>query len=78
MKLKPRTHYKIYNKTVYYIIYTGTRWVYVIAEHRNNKLLHRPNKKVKWGSIKQWQDFITQGHNKTEELSKNDLFLELL
>ena len=74
MKLKPRTYYKIYNKTMYYIIYTGTRWVYVIAEHYNNKLLHRPNKKVKWGTLEEYNDY----NNKIEEISKEDLFLELL
>ena len=81
MKLKPNTYYKRSydtNKDDYDILYTGTKWVYDIASKYNNNLLVKYTKKFKWWTIEEWQRYIKHQHIKVEELSKEDLFLELL
>ena len=74
MKIKHNTYYK----DEYDILYTGTKWVYFIAYTYNEELIKYDNR-FKWCTIKKFQDFVNiSTYNKIEELSKEDLFLELL
>ena len=78
MKIKPRTYYKeFYDKDKYAILYTGTKWVYCRASKYNGKLIKYDNR-IKWETIKELQDYINSSDYKLEEISKEDLFLELL
>jgi len=77
--IKPNTYYKrYYNINVYDIIYTDNKWVYIIADKFNNIPLIKYDKKPGWGTIKRYQEFINDKNYKIEEISKEDLFLELL
>jgi len=80
MKLKSKTYYKVYdnNGDGYDIVYTGTKWIYRIAEKYRITVLHTFNKKRKWGTIREWQSIIEYNGFKIKELSKEELFLELL
>ena len=81
IKLKPRTYYKdSYNTEYeeYTIIYTGNKWVYIIADKDKNKLLEKRNKKFNIATIEEWQHIINIYNSKIEEMSKEDVFLELL
>ena len=86
MKIKPRTYYKCYYKCYYVndlyeydIMYTGTKRIYEIAYKHINEPLFKWDKKIYRGSITQFQDSVNiSAYNKIEELSKEDLFLELL
>jgi len=79
MKVKPRTYYKKYYTSDWYAIYyTGNKHVYSIAETSLNKALIKYNKRRYWTTIKYWQYYIKHQHIKVEEISKEDLFLELL
>ena len=82
IKLKPRTYYKCYyvhdDLYEYDIMYTGTKHVYEIAYKHINEPLFKYDKKYTWGVINIWQDFMTRYNIKIEELSKEDVFLELL
>ena len=81
MNIKPSTYYKEYDKILgcYYIIYTGTKWVYDIASKIKNEPLSKYSEKFVYGTIEEWQRHIERDNNiKVEELSKEDLFLELL
>ena len=81
MKIKPRTYYKIYyneDKEWYNIVYTGNKWVYEIASKYFDEPLTKYSKKPVWGNIKDFQKQITLGRYDIEEISKEDLFLELL
>ena len=76
MKIKPRTYYKrYYDKDEYDIVYTDNEWVYCITYKYNGKLI-KHDKKYKWGTIREW--YINSSDYKLEEISKEDLFLELL
>ena len=81
MNFKTNTYYKCYydndDSTVYDILYISKKYVYGIASKRENNILVKKNKAT-WGVINIWQDFITRYNIKTEEISKEDLFLELL
>jgi len=91
MKIKPNTYYKIYYppytqkicNAKYAIYYTGYKWVYIIAKKYYNKPLVKI-KKIKWIAINYYQNYITPYKSKNdntlkiEELSKEDVFLELL
>ena len=81
MKIKPRTYYKIYynvDKEWYDILYTGNKWVYIIAYKHNNNPLIKYDKKIKWFTINDYQDYIDMYSIKIKELTKEDVFLELL
>jgi len=93
MKIKPNTYYKnyfydindpsikyreYYSNTDYDIVYTGNKWVYYIASKYNDTPLIKYDKKIKWRIIKRYQEFINDNNYKIEELSKEDVFLELL
>jgi len=78
MKIKPRTYYKRYYLTNgYKIFYTGNKYVYYIADVYNN-ITRKNYKKHKWIEIAYWQETIDKSNEKLIELSKEDLFLELL
>ena len=82
-KIKARTYYKIYYTNIGYdILYTGNKWVYEIAEQVGTKPLKKHDKRIIWWKIKNWQEDIDRNKysnlNKLEELSKEDVFLELL
>ena len=85
-KIKARTYYKIYYTETesiigddhYIILYTGTKWVYIIAKKYYNKPLFKYDKKFKWDIIKHLQNSINIFNYKIEEISKEDVFLELL
>ena len=81
IKIKPRTYYKrYYHEDDYDIHYTGNKYVYIIAFKYKNHLLIKHTKKEVWGTIKNFQDFvnISAYYNKIEEISIEDVFLELL
>ena len=84
MNIKPRTYYNVYDNTEvcdyngYDIVYTGTKWVYRIAYQYDDEPLIKYTKKYKWGTIKEWQYYIKKQKLKVEEISKSDVFLELL
>ena len=91
MRIKSKTYYIIYyNKNIndYDIIYTDNKWVYVIAtKHKHVPLIIKYDKKVKWFTIKDWQYDIgnqtkyqidNKYNVKMEEVSKEEVFLELL
>ena len=88
IKLKPNTYYKDYYHTItdlgltpkmeYNIVYTDTKWVYIIADMRINEPIYKHDKKYKWGTIREWQENIDLYSIKIEEMSKEDVFLELL
>ena len=78
MKIKPRTYYKrYYDKDNYDILYTDNEWVYCIAYEHNGKLIKYDNR-IKWETIREYQVYINSNDYKLEEISKEDLFLELL
>ena len=81
MNLKPNTYYKCYyvhDLHEYDIMYIDNEWVYFIADMRINEPIYKYDKKYKWGTIREWQAYINRYNVKVEELSKEDVFLELL
>ena len=84
MKLKPNTYYKryyIFKETDYDIIYTRTKWGYIIMAV---KYVGKPLVKVKYdkkfniGTVEELQHDIDFYSVKVEEISESDVFLELL
>jgi len=82
MKIKVRTYYigHNYNENTYSILYTGNIYVYKIAMKYSTKPLIKYTKKEVWWTIEKWQDQINNHLNnyKIKEISKEDVFLELL
>jgi len=85
MKIKPNTYYKRYSTTSiydYHIWYTDNKSVYIIAVKSKNTTLYKMNTPHKIKNIKAVNDYINAGIAKPtmtlEEISKEDLFLELL
>ena len=82
MKFKPNTYYKNHfddgDSTVYYILYTDTKCVYCIAYKTENQPLVKYDKHFNTGTIEMWQEHINHYFYKIEEMSKEDVFLELL
>ena len=87
MKIKPRTYYKRYyneDKEWYDILYTGNKWVYIIAEKKYDNPLVKYDKKFKWYTINSYQEFLNRAsnvfieHPTIKELTKEEVFLELL
>jgi len=83
MKIKPNRYYKeYYNETDhsggYNILYTDTKHVYILSYTRRNVPFYKYNHKVKLVTIKAWQEYINHYFYKIEEISKEDVFLELL
>ena len=84
-KIKSNSYYKdyyggnidCYSITGYRIFYTDDHTAYKIAYKYNGELI-KHDKKENWGSIKGWNRFINKFNLKIEELSKEDVFLELL
>jgi len=83
IKIKRNRYYKEYysnSKEDYDILYTGTKWVYIIAQQFDNEPLYKRDSKHRWCSISEWQKHINMYKNRynIKEISKEDLFLELL
>lgn len=79
IKIKPRTYYKMYYyKDSYDIYYTGNKWGYCIASKYIDEPLTKHSKKLVCGNIKDFQKQINLGKYDIEEISKKDVFLELL
>ena len=80
MNIKPRTYYKYhtFNDQDFDIIYTGNKWVYIVAEKYGTSPLEKRDKRIVWDTIKEWQLMVNRNMYKITELSKDDLFLELL
>jgi len=81
MKIKPNTYYKrYYTNSIfeYDIKYTDKKYVYIIAEKEYDNPLDKFDKKFKWGTIKRYQRIINVNNYNIEEISKEDVFLELL
>ena len=85
--IKPNSYYKDYFSDIKEsnIIYTDAKMVYLIALVRINKPTIKLNKKLEWGTIKHYQRIIKDkpllknvNNYKIEEISKEDVFLELL
>ena len=79
IKIKPNSYYKGYYDAHYSIWCTDNKYAYCIARKFENGPLTLI-KYSRWGTIKNFQDFINISayYNKIEEISKEDLFLELL
>ena len=84
-KFKPNTYYKRYyisykkdSTQTYSILYTDDKCLYEIAFCSENKLLHKFNTKYVWGNIDYLQYHMNINKPNIEELSKEDVFLELL
>jgi len=80
MKIKPNTYYKLYYNNInsYNVFYTDTKHVYEIAYNYNNNPLIKSNEKRSLGTIKSYQEYILRHNITVEEISKGDVFLELL
>jgi len=81
MTIKPRTYYKRYNRNdihCYSIYYTGRKNVYTVAYTTRFSCLRKTRKKLKWGTIEHWQHDTDYFKHIVEEVSKEDVFLELL
>jgi len=79
MKIKVRTYYKQwYSNGSYVILYTGTKCAYLIAYKRGNQPLVKYDKKIKEATIKFWEEFINTYSYNVKEISKGDVFLEML
>ena len=81
MKIKPNTYYKgYYTNSIfeYDILYTDTKYVYIIAEKEYDNPLDKFDKKFKWGTINDYQDYIDMYSIKIKELTKEEVFLEML
>ena len=83
MKIKPNSYYKRYYNNYYSdhysIWYTGNKYAYIIARKYTNDPLVKLAKKEVWWTIEEWNKFINRSnYNKMEEISKGDVFLELL
>jgi len=80
MKIKPNSYYKRYYNNInsYDIFYTDTKHVYEIARKYTNDPLVKLAKKEVWWTIEEWNKFINIYNYKMEEISKGDVFLELL
>jgi len=80
--IKPNSYYKLYYygyPNSYSLCHTNTTQMYKIAQKTGTyKPSIKLNKKLKWGSIKEWEMYITRRNDKIEEISKEDVFLELL
>ena len=78
MKIKDKTYYKRYYKDHYSIWCIDNELVYIIADMRINEPIYKRDKKYKLGTIKELQHDIDYYSIKVEEISKEDVFLELL
>ena len=78
IKIKPKSYYKRCYGDHYSIWYTGNKYAYIIARKYTNEPLVKLAKKELWNTIDSWQIYLTDNKYKTKELSKEDVFLELL
>ena len=79
MNIKPKMYYKrSCTYDVYSIYYIGVKYVYQLAYKNENSVLVKHNKKKKMGTIKDWKKRTNHFNLIVEEISKEDVFLELL
>jgi len=79
MNIKPNTYYKMHYKYGYNIIYNDDGiWIYDIATKRKDKPLVKYDRKFWWGRTKEFIAHIRKHNIKVEEITTEDLFLELL
>ena len=78
MKLKLNRYYKLCYITGYIVLYIDNKWCYRIAEKFGTKPLVTYNIKYRRATVNEWQEYINTYNIKIEEMSKEDLFLELL
>jgi len=81
VKIKRNTWYKIRSaneKNTYGIVRAKIKWVYIIARQYRNPPLERYDIPLKWVTIGDSNTNVKKHKYKVEELSKEDLFLELL
>jgi len=79
MKIKHNTYYKVYYDNDRYSIWCiDNEYIYYIAEQFGTDPLIKYDKRIKYGSIKNWQEHVHRNNYKIEEMSKGDLFLEML
>jgi len=80
IKIKPYRYYKRYytDSNDYDIHYTDDTWCYRIAIKYRNRLLIKCNGNVYWEYITNWQYQINKHRYNVEEVSIEDVFLELL
>jgi len=76
--VKSRKYYVVIILYIKYVIITDEKHAYLIACKYNNEPLIKYDPKVNWGTIKGLQEFINHNNYKIEEITKEDLFLELL
>jgi len=86
MKIKPYTYYKecyiTDNIKRYYLYITDTKYVYQIAykykyKDKDNPLI-KYDEKLKCGTIREWQEDTNTHSYNVKEISKGDVFLEML
>jgi len=81
MKIKPNRYYKeCYKDNVveYFIIYVDEKYVYLIACKYKDDPLYKYNTKHKWGTIEAWLNRSNKYRYSIENITKEDIFLELL
>ena len=79
MKLKPNKYYKIYYskyEEIYSILYTDDTYIYNTAIKYSTGELHKFKKAKNWGTINDHNKLINKFE--IEEITKGDVFLELL
>jgi len=79
MKIKPNSYYMTsVSEDICDFYYTNDIEVYWIALKNKNKIIHKHNTPINYGSIKKWQEHLDRFNMKLKEMSKGDLFLEML
>jgi len=78
IKIKPNSYYKRYYDDHYTIWYTDNKHSYIMAYKYKNKPLEKLDNSLQRFTIDTWEWYINTNKFKTEEISKEDLFLELL
>ena len=78
IKIKPNSYYIRYYDDHYTIWSTDNKCAYVIAYKPENQPLIKYTKKEVWCTINRWQEYLNNISIKIKEISKEDVFLELL
>jgi len=80
--IKPNSYYKLYYygyPNSYSLCHTNTTQMYKIAQKTGTyKPLYKFNTPLMCMTIENWQEYINTHYIIIEEISKEDLFLELL
>ena len=81
MKIEPNKYYKNYYskyEDIYSILYTDDTYIYNTAIKYSTGVLHKFKKAKNWGTIKDHNKRINKFEIGIEEITKGDVFLELL